>query len=283
MSVRLTGVAVATLVVVALLLGEPGPGEAQSNPPAIKVDKARGNRGVDHAVEGGRTDDGAFARTGGAGVRRRPSTGPVFYATFPTLETDAAGSPCLRIRRERFTSEAAARSAEDTENLLWRLAAASFPLCPRTPAPTNTPAAQAAEFWRVVGEDKLPSPDPDIQPGFMLAGKLAYLEAGTVPSARFENPTPAGMLTIEATAQTYVDWGDGSAIDGPFDHPGGPWPHGTITHYWTEIGHYDITVVQRWTARWSLGADSGELAGLETVGVIDDFPIEELQAVINRG
>ncbi|MGH9152339.1 MAG: hypothetical protein ACRD03_08080, partial [Acidimicrobiales bacterium] len=119
-------------------------------------------------------------------------------------------------------------------------------------------------------------------PGYMLAGKLAYLEAGTVPTARFEHPTPAGVLTIEASARHWVDWDDGSSLSGPFDHPGAPWPHGTITRYWTHVGHYDVRVIQRWTGRWILGTESGALAGLETEGVIEDFPVEEVQAVINR-
>ncbi|MFP5375806.1 MAG: hypothetical protein ACLGIO_03360, partial [Acidimicrobiia bacterium] len=111
------------------------------------------------------------------------------------------GSRCLRNIRRAYPSELAASIAPDTENLLWRLAAASFPLCPNTPLPESTPpAARAAEYWRVVGEDLLPKPSPRIAPGYMLAGKLAYLEAGTVPTARFEHPTPAGVLTIEATA-----------------------------------------------------------------------------------
>lgn len=68
----------------------------------------------------------------------------------------------------------------------------------------------------------------------------------------------------------------------PFDHPGGPWPNGTITHYWTDVGRYDVRVVQRWTGRWSLAGVGGELAGLVTEGVIEDFLVDELQAVINR-
>ena len=216
-------------------------------------------------------------------ARRRLLRQQVFHATFPTVEIQPDGSRCVRNRRRAYSDPVAAAAAEDAQNALWRLLAASFPLCPRTTVPATTPAAQAAEFWRVVGEDLLPHPTPRIQPGFMLAGKLAYLEAGTVPTARFEHPTPAGMLTIEASAQHVVDWGDGSPVDGPFDHAGGPWPEGTITHYWTEIGHYDVRVIQRWSGRWLLGAESGELADLQTEGVIEDFRIEEVQAVINRG
>ncbi|MGH9152374.1 MAG: hypothetical protein ACRD03_08270 [Acidimicrobiales bacterium] len=199
------------------------------------------------------------------------------------MEVHPDGSRCVRTVRRAYPSALHASIAEDTENLLWRLAVESFPLCPNALLPESTPpAARAAEYWRVVGEDLLPRPSPRIAPGYMLAGKRAYLEAGTVPTARFEHPTPAGVLTIEAAAEHWVDWDDGSPLSGPYDHPGGPWPHGTITHYWTHVGHYDVRVIQRWTGRWILGTESGELAGLETEGVIEDFPVEEVQAVINR-
>ena len=248
----------------------------------IDVKARQGDPSVTYDVSAGTDGDVALMSTP---AERRPgakSSGP-YYATFPALDTEPDGSRCIRNRRRGYPTAVEAAAAEDAQNALWRLAAATFALCRRTPVPEATPAAQAAEFWRVVGEDLLPRPTPRIQPGFMLAGKLAYLEAGTVPIARFEHPTPAGVLTIEASADHWVDWGDGSALDGPFDDDGGPWPHGTITHYWTVVGHYDVRVIQRWTGRWALGADSGDLAGLETEGVVADFPVEELQAVINRG
>lgn len=276
------------LVLALVLSGSPFVGvvEAQSDPDAerreVTVRGVHGARSIQHSVEWDRSATDTKTGTSPASWRRHRVPGAVYYATFPTMEVQPDGSRCVRNRRRAYSDPVAAAAAEDAQNALWRLLAASFPLCPRTTVPATTPAAQAAEFWRVVGEDLLPHPTPRIQPGFMLAGKLAYLEAGTVPTARFEHPTPAGMLTIEASAQHVVDWGDGSPVDGPFDHAGGPWPEGTITHYWTEIGHYDVRVIQRWSGRWLLGAESGELADLQTEGVIEDFRIEEVQAVINR-
>lgn len=143
------------------------------------------------------------------------------------------------------------------------------------------PAIEAVRFWRLLGQDVLPEPSPRIAPGYMLAGKTAYLEAAGQPTARFENPTPLGPLVIDATSQLFVDWGDGSGRGGPYTGMGGPWPDGDITHVWTTAGSYDIRVVQRWTARWSLGSAAGTLDGLQTTGAIDDFEVRQLQAVRN--
>ena len=278
-----TGLRLLAATVAVVLIGsfsQASAQEATSEDRHAEIENSRGNRGVSYRI------DGEAGTAGVSGRSERPyrprMRRPAFYATFPTVVRQPDGSSCIRMRRQAYPTVVAAAAAEDAQNALWRLAAASFPLCQRTPVPEATPAAQAAEFWRVVGEDLLPKPAPRIAPGYMLAGKLAYLEAGTVPTAAFEHPTPAGVLRIEARAEGWVDWGDGSPLDGPYDDPGGPWPHGTITHYWTDVGHYDVRVIQRWTGRWVLGTESGELAGLETEGVIDDFAVEELQAVINR-
>lgn len=253
--------------------------EASSEDHHAEIEKSRSNLGISYEIDGSDGVNSSARRTRPYRPTRR---GVVFYATFPMIDTQPDGSRCVRMRRQAYPDPVAAAAATDAQNALWRLAAASFPLCQRTPVPESTPAAQAAEFWRVVGEDLLPKPAPRIAPGYMLAGKLAYLEAGTVPTAAFEHPTPAGVLRIEARAEGWVDWGDGSPLDGPHADAGGPWPNGRITHYWTDVGRYDVRVIQRWTGRWVLGTEGGELAGLETEGVIDDFAVEELQAVINR-
>lgn len=134
----------------------------------------------------------------------------------------------------------------------------------------------------MVGEDLLPKPKPQIAPGYMLAGKLGYLESNSPMADRFEHPTPLGTLVIEATSQLWVDWGDHGGWDGPHVGPGRPWPNGTITHFWTDEGRYDVVVQQRWAGRWQLGAASGALTGLATEGRLDDFEVRQLQAVINR-
>ena len=78
-----------------------------------------------------------------------------------------------------------------------------------------------------------------------------------------------------------VDWGDGTQ-SGPHSFEGKPWPEGQITHDYLNVGSYDIVVTERWTATWRLGGESGSLRTLQTTGRIDDFPVEQLQAVITR-
>ncbi|MDP9387280.1 MAG: hypothetical protein M3Q48_04975 [Actinomycetota bacterium] len=186
--------------------------------------------------------------------------------------------------RRAYPSAAAAAMAADTQNILSLLDAPEYPRCPSAPRPATTAAAEAASFWRVAGEDLLPKPNPRIAPGYMLAGKRAYLEARTVPSATFTHPTPAGLLTIEATSgELYVDWGDGAGLRGPYEGPGEPWPDGKITHFWTNAGTYDVRVQQRWTATWRLATgESGELDALAIEAVLENFEVRELQAVRNR-
>ncbi len=271
------------------LLFEPAAAQEGSEPEELHVDvrRTRPNTGVEFDVEGVKP---ATTRAGGTSWplgRRRPGGArpPVYYATFSTLSTLPDGTRCMRTVRRAFPSPLAAATAQDTQNILADLAAPAYPPCPGASRPAATPAAaEAASFWRVAGEDLLPKPQPSIAPWYMLAGKKAYLEAGTVPSARFTHPTPLGVLSIEATsAGVFVDWGDGSRLDGPHPGPGAPWPNGTITHFWTNAGTYDVVVQQRWTARWRLATgESGELEALTTEAVIDDFEVRQLQAVRNR-
>lgn len=91
--------------------------------------------------------------------------------------------------------------------------------------------------------------------------------------------TPLGDIAIEATAVYYVDWGDETT--GPHAGPGGPWPNGNISHVYADQGPVDVVVTAKWTVRWSMGPDAGTLT-VPTEGTIADFPVNQLQAVINR-
>ena len=118
--------------------------------------------------------------------------------------------------------------------------------------------------------------------GRAITGLLAYLETrGTTTHTLTEPGTPFGSLTIVATGRYYVDWGDGTKT-GPHSAEGGPWPDGKITHEYINIGAYDVIVTEWWTATWSFGDQSGTFDELRTVGRIDDFPVEQIQAVVLR-
>ena len=109
-----------------------------------------------------------------------------------------------------------------------------------------------------------------------------YLETrGTTTHTFTESDTPFGPLEIVARGKYYVDWGDGTHT-GPHSAEGGPWPDGQITHEYIHIGAYDVVVTERWTATWSFGSESGTLSELRTVGRIEDFPVQQIQAVVFR-
>lgn len=159
-----------------------------------------------------------------------------------------------------------------------------FPPCPdqpRTPgqpAPVETPSMIARRHWERV---PLPRPQPVIAPGRAITGKLAYLETRGAVGHVYTNDTAFGPLVIVATGSYFIDWGDGET-SGPHSFEGKAWPDGRITHDYMNVGSYDVIVTERWSATWRLGGESGVLRTLQTTGRIDDFPVEQIQAVIVR-
>ncbi|MCA1704708.1 MAG: hypothetical protein LC808_16165 [Actinobacteria bacterium] len=127
----------------------------------------------------------------------------------------------------------------------------------------------------------LPRPEPSIAPGRAITGKLAFLETRGEISHIYTNDTAFGPLILNATGSYTVNWGDGET-SGPHSFEGKPWPDGRITHDYLNVGFYDIVVTERWTATWQFGGESGVLRTLQTTGRIEDFPVEQLQAVIGR-
>ncbi|MGI8683831.1 MAG: hypothetical protein ACR2MO_01790 [Acidimicrobiales bacterium] len=251
---------------------------------AATVVPVRGTPGAAYVASGGDASTEAGGTTPGssAGARPRPA---VYWASLAYPGTNAGGTPCIATVRRPYPSAAAAGVAEDSFRAILPLALRGFPLCPGETLPLTTPDIEAAKYWQVAGIDLLPKPAPRIAPGYMLAGKLAYLEANSQPAVHFEHPTPLGLLTIDATSALFVDWGDlfdRTRLDGPHAGPGGPWPDGTITHFWTDARTYDIRVEQRWSATWHLAGDGGSLVGLTTEGQLPDFEVRQLQAVRNR-
>ena len=106
----------------------------------------------------------------------------------------------------------------------------------------------------------------------------AYLETRGEIAHTYSQDTPIGPLAITATGRYYVDWGDGTTT-GPHAFEGKAWPDGRITHQYIDVGTYDVVVTERWTATWRLGPASGTLSELRTTGRIEDFPVQQIQAV----
>lgn len=153
-----------------------------------------------------------------------------------------------------------------------------LPSDPGQPAPVETPLVLATRYWERVS---LPMPRPHIAPGRAITGKLAYLETNNRTSYTYTNDTVFGPLEIVATGRYFVDWGDGNT-SGPHAGEGGPWPDGSITHQYIDVGNYNVVVTERWTATWRLGGESGVLHELRTSGRIDNFPVQQIQAVVYR-
>lgn len=153
------------------------------------------------------------------------------------------------------------------------------PILPCPPAAQSAYSGAAAIALRAWEDVPLPVPRPHIAPGRAITGKWAYVETRNQTSFEFRRDTPVGVLNIRATGRYTVDWGD-TETSGPHSIEGKPWPEGEIRHEYISVGSYDVVVTERWTATWQLGPWSGTLRDLQTVGRIDDFPVEQLQAVV---
>ncbi|MFN2607444.1 MAG: hypothetical protein ABR511_06045 [Acidimicrobiales bacterium] len=154
-----------------------------------------------------------------------------------------------------------------------------YPRCPVTPGSAVSPRTIAALGWNAV---KLPAPRPSIAPGRAITGKTAYLETHGSLHDSYSADTPVGPLRIDSTGTYVVDWGDGQT-SWSYSSEGGPWPDGQITHVYEDVGTYDVVVTEHWTADWRIGGASGHLTGQQTAGRIDDFPVEQVQAVVTAG
>src|SRR5206468_10644338 len=111
------------------------------------------------------------------------------------------------------------------------------------------------------------------------SGKLAFLQTQGELTHAYTNNTVFGPLDIAAKGSYTIDWGDGTK-SGPFSFEGEPWPNGKITHDYLNVGTYNVLVTEKWTATWRLGGESGVLRTLQTTGRINNFPVQQIQAVI---
>ncbi len=154
------------------------------------------------------------------------------------------------------------------------------PQAPSAPVQVVDPTTIAVNFWKTI---PLPVPDPTVPPGYALAGKVAYLvTGGTIDPAPYVDNTPLGALTVKATGQYLVNWGDSSQPTwaGPYDFEGLAYPNGQITHVYENSGIYSITVREDWSASWSLAGSTGIVSGLATSATIRNFVVKQLQTIL---
>lgn len=284
---RLTGVAI---VVAVALQGTPGAVAAQPAP-ILGCGPTQTGENVDPGCSGtgqSTTPGSTGAGTAGSNSLRPVSSGPrKQYVAYDRVVVQPNGEACVTTgyfeQGTQLPSDAVSVDpVTQTVNEIHNLPAFEYPPCPERPrapgvtAPAETPSMVARRYWELV---PLPRPQPHIAPGRAITGKPAYLETRGDVTHTYTNSTSFGPLEIVATGRYYVDWGDG-ATAGPYTHEGGPWPDGRITHEYIDIGAYDVVVTERWTATWRLAGQTGQLRTLQTVGRIDDFPVQQIQAVL---
>ncbi|MGI9032429.1 MAG: hypothetical protein ACR2HY_01825 [Acidimicrobiales bacterium] len=220
---------------------------------------------------------------GSTGPKTSPSAGNPGgkVAYFEEVSTGPDGKPCLVRRTLPVPADSQLASGTDF-GATGSISNQYYPMCPAAPGDpkaADDPRPYAVQGWE---EAKLPAPQPYIGPGWAITGKLAYLETKGQRRLTFTKDTPVGPLRIDAVGRYYVDWGDGEKT-GPHSTEGGPWPDGEINHMYINVGRYNVVVTERWNAQWSIGASSGTLAGQQTVGRIDNFRVEQIQAVVGPG
>ena len=118
-------------------------------------------------------------------------------------------------------------------------------------AGTPSAAAAAAQVWR--DGVHLDPPTMTVKPGWAITGKPAYLEIGGAQTLQKPFSVFGYDIAIDATSTYDVDWGDGTTAHG-LTSQGGPWPDGSISHVYERAGFNTLTVTQRWSADWSIGA-----------------------------
>lgn len=223
-------------------------------------------------------------RTSGSG-----STSATTYVPYNRLTIDSDGNPCVTTgfvqEGHDPTNLAPDTNQNHTEILNGNNLTGRYPRCPQVPqvpgqlTPAQTRTMIAVRVWEQ--DVPLPKPQPSIAPGRAITGKAAYLETRGRLEFSYTEETIFGPLRIDAHGSYTIAWGDGETT-GPHTYEGRPWPNGQITHEYVNVGAYDVVVTEKWTATWSLDGESGVLRALQTTGRIDDFPVEQIQAVIKR-
>ena len=131
-------------------------------------------------------------------------------------------------------------------------------------------------------DDRMPLPEPWIQPGRAITGMRSWLVIGgrkSLHEIAIDEPT-GRSVSIDCVATSYlVDWGDG-VITGPHDNAGAPYPDGSITHVYEVSQRVQVHIEAEWACHWATTHRFGD-GPAHSVGLIRDFPVDEIQAVID--
>ncbi len=163
--------------------------------------------------------------------------------------------------------------------------------CPGEPG-GGVPAVAVRDNVRGVVTGQLPRPRPSVPPGHALTGLPAYLDTGDAHELTYQQTETVEVgavsfrVEISASAESTVDWGDGSPPV-TYDRPGRPHPDGEVHHTYRERGEVTITVTDRWTIDFTATTSSGVsvtdtvTATLDAV-VLDDLEVRGYRAVRTR-
>ena len=212
--------------------------------------------------------------------RPQPVAKPIEYIMDVELRTDpVTGGRCVYLFNrpgDPLGSEAAENELRSLRLVPAHGVCSNSPVAPRA---RPTPGVAAALAWE--RQVQLPEPALHIAPGWALTGKTAYLEVTGPRDLNRQYEALGYPIAIDATSTLDVDWGDGTVERG-IRRRGGPWPDGDITHVYTDLGTYTVTVTQRWTANWRVGTQQGVIADrLVTTGSLQ-LEARQVQAVRNR-
>jgi len=235
-----------------------------------------------------RTPSGGIVCTGATNTQTgggpAPSGGgvPIDPAMLdPTITDGPGGQPCLTQTYDPTGAVPGLPAAVDgiVDAVVTIIAGAlGYGACPGA-APIPSPTEVAQSYFN---RSELPGPNPKIEPGRGIVSLPVYLQSGAEMTWEKSVPqTLYGPLTIKATSELYVDWGDGTSVDeGPYSTPGASYADGGgISHPYADDGRFDVTVRQVWSVTWQFGPAGGTFPAIELSDSVQDFPILELQAV----
>ena len=222
-------------------------------------------------------DEGTDPVAGAVREPGEPPPPPEHLAYIVELQAGPDG-PCIGVRVVDLGRPWEEHEQQAAAEMRFIYEQAGIPPCPDQPV-LPSPDEIAIQ---VIRRMQLPIPDPRIEPGRMLVGLTSYLETGGRRDFTHREDTVLGPIEVTASAVVHVDWGDGTRT-GPHQSLGGPYPTGDITHVYQDSGAYDIVVDFEWVAEWSVGGETGTIGtGLATTSTIEDFEVEERQAVITN-
>ena len=204
----------------------------------------------------------------------------VYPVVLPTLTTDTAlfaNTPCVAEYVRYYTNKAQAGVSDALTPQIWYTLNRHYAPCIyRTQPSSNTPPSISPSQQTIIRQSilrQLPSPTPQFDPTFGVTGIKSYLSVNTPLLDSITTQSALGLLHAQSSGTITISFGDNQGNLGPTTDLGGPWPTGDITHIYHSPGCYVVTITETWTVKYNVGAENGELFGLQTQGTIANYCI----------